>query len=45
MQPLAPANGAPLDAIRDPLLCDKVHEQEILGVRKARAFEGLTNKS
>jgi protein-serine/threonine kinase len=45
VQPLAPANGAPPDATRDPLLCDKVHEQEVLGVRKARTFAGFTHKS
>jgi hypothetical protein len=33
VQPLAPADGAPPDATRDSLLCDKVHEHEILGVR------------
>jgi len=27
VQPLAPANGAPLGATRDPLLRDKAHEQ------------------
>jgi protein-serine/threonine kinase len=45
VQPLAPANGAPLDATRDPLLRDKVHGQEILDVRKALAFAGFTHKS
>ena len=44
-QPLAPANGAPADATRDPLLRDKVHGQEILDVRKALAFAGFTHKS
>ena len=44
-QPLAPANGAPPDATRDPLLRDKVHGQEILDVRKALAFAGFTHKS
>ncbi|KAH9978983.1 kinase-like domain-containing protein [Lactifluus volemus] len=44
-EPLAPANGAPLDATRDPLLRDKVHGQEILDVRKALAFAGFTHKS
>ncbi|KAI0000573.1 kinase-like protein [Russula vinacea] len=39
-EPLAPANGAPPDATRDPLLRDKVHGQEILDVRKALAFAG-----
>lgn len=45
VQPLAPANGAPPDATRDPLLRDKVHGQEILDVRKALAFAGFTHKS
>ncbi|KAI9511137.1 hypothetical protein F5148DRAFT_975586 [Russula earlei] len=44
-EPLAPANGAPADATRDPLLRDKVHGQEILDVRKAFAFAGFTHKS
>ena len=44
-QPLAPANGAPADATRDPILRDKVHGQEILDVRKALAFAGFTHKS
>ncbi|KZT26729.1 kinase-like protein [Neolentinus lepideus HHB14362 ss-1] len=44
-EPLAPANGAPADATRDPLLRDKVHGQEILEVRKALAFAGFTHKS
>ncbi|KAI0256317.1 hypothetical protein BJV78DRAFT_455348 [Lactifluus subvellereus] len=44
-EPLAPANGAPPDATRDPLLRDKVHGQEILDVRKALAFAGFTHKS
>ncbi|KAN0130832.1 kinase-like protein [Lactarius tabidus] len=44
-EPLAPANGAPPDATRDPLLRDKVHGQEILDVRKALAFAGFTYKS
>jgi len=44
-EPLAPANGAPPDATRDPLLGDKVHGQEILDVRKALAFAGFTHKS
>jgi hypothetical protein len=43
--PLAPANGAPPDATRDPLLRDKVHGQEILHVRKALAFAGFAHKS
>ena len=45
LQPLAPANGAPADATRDPLLRDKVHGEEILKVRKALAFAGFTHKS
>lgn len=45
VQPLAPANGAPADATRDPLLRDRVHGQEILEVRKALAFAGFTHKS
>jgi serine/threonine protein kinase len=44
-EPLAPANGAPADATRDPLLRDKVHGEEILKVRKALAFAGFTHKS
>ncbi|KAK7035458.1 hypothetical protein VNI00_011751 [Paramarasmius palmivorus] len=44
-EPLAPANGAPPDATRDPMLRDKVHGQEILDVRKALAFAGFTHKS
>ncbi|KAF9263382.1 kinase-like protein [Marasmius fiardii PR-910] len=44
-EPLAPANGAPPDATRDPMLKDKVHGQEILAVRKALAFAGFTHKS
>ncbi|KAI0051243.1 kinase-like protein [Auriscalpium vulgare] len=44
-EPLAPANGAPADATRDPLLRDKVHGAEILDVRKALAFAGFTHKS
>ncbi|KAF8475329.1 hypothetical protein DFH94DRAFT_120335 [Russula ochroleuca] len=35
----------PPDTIRDSLLCDKVHGQEILDVRKALAFVGFTHKS
>ena len=42
---MAPANGAPADATRDPLLRDKVHGEEILNVRKALAFAGFTHKS
>ncbi|KAI0035879.1 kinase-like protein [Vararia minispora EC-137] len=44
-EPLAPANGAPPDATRDPLLRDAVHGEEILRVRKALAFAGFTHKS
>lgn len=44
-QPLAPANGAPADATRDPMLRDKVHGAEILDVRKALAFAGFTHRS
>ncbi|KAF7792401.1 hypothetical protein EIP86_003438 [Pleurotus ostreatoroseus] len=44
-EPLAPANGAPADATRDPVLRDKVHGNEILEVRKALAFAGFTHKS
>ncbi|KAI0785612.1 kinase-like protein [Abortiporus biennis] len=44
-EPLAPANGAPADATRDPLLRDKVHGDELLEVRKALAFAGFTHKS
>ncbi len=44
-QPLAPANGVPADATRDPILRDKVHGEEILNVRKAYAFAGFTHKS
>ena len=44
-QPLAPANGVPADATRDPVLKDKVHGEEILNVRKAYAFAGFTHKS
>ncbi|EJD03128.1 kinase-like protein [Fomitiporia mediterranea MF3/22] len=44
-EPLAPANGAPPDATKDPLLRDKVHGAEILNVRKALAFAGFTHKS
>lgn len=45
IQPLAPANGAPPDATKDPLLRDKIHGEEILNVRKALAFAGFTHKS
>lgn len=44
-EPLAPANGVPADATRDPVLRDKVHGAEILDVRKAYAFAGFTHKS
>ncbi|KAJ7217795.1 kinase-like protein [Mycena pura] len=44
-EPLAPANGQPADATRDPLLRHKVHGAEILDVRKALAFAGFTHKS
>ncbi|PPQ77220.1 hypothetical protein CVT25_011066 [Psilocybe cyanescens] len=44
-EPLAPANGAPPDATRDPLLRHKVHGAEIMDVRKALAFAGFTHKS
>ncbi|KIL65992.1 hypothetical protein M378DRAFT_23793 [Amanita muscaria Koide BX008] len=44
-EPLAPANGVPADATRDPVLRDKVHGEEILNVRKAYAFAGFTHKS
>jgi len=44
-EPLAPANGAPVEATKDPLLRDKVHGAEILDVRKALAFAGFTHKS
>jgi protein-serine/threonine kinase len=45
LQPLAPANGAPADATRDPLLRDKVHGKTVLEVRKAYAFAGFTHKA
>lgn len=44
-EPLAPANGAPADATKDPMLKDKIHGAEILEVRKALAFAGFTHKS
>ncbi len=44
-QPLEPANGAPADATRDPLLRHETHGQEIMDVRKALAFAGFTHKS
>lgn len=42
---MAPANGAPADATKDPLLKHKEHGREILEVRKALAFAGFTHKS
>ena len=42
---MAPANGAPADATKDPLLRDKVHGEQILNMRKALAFAGFTHKS
>ncbi|KAF9051116.1 kinase-like protein [Hymenopellis radicata] len=42
---LEPANGAPADATRDPLLRHETHGQEIMDVRKALAFAGFTHKS
>ncbi|ELU42956.1 AGC/NDR protein kinase [Rhizoctonia solani AG-1 IA] len=45
IQPLAPANGAPPDATRDPMLRHKVHGAHILETRKAFAFAGFTHKS
>ncbi|KAF8070658.1 kinase-like domain-containing protein [Lyophyllum atratum] len=44
-EPLAPANGAPADATRDPMLRDKIYGAEILDSRKALAFAGFTHKS
>ena len=44
-QPLAPANGAPPEATRDPLLRHKIHGAEVMDVRKALAFAGFTHKS
>lgn len=44
-EPLAPANGAPVDATKDPLLRDKKHGTDILNMRKALAFAGFTHKS
>ncbi|KAF4620429.1 hypothetical protein D9613_000392 [Agrocybe pediades] len=44
-EPLAPANGAPPDATKDPLLRHKLHGAEIMDVRKALAFAGFTHKS
>ncbi|KAJ1305684.1 hypothetical protein OPQ81_010422 [Rhizoctonia solani] len=44
-EPLAPANGAPPDATRDPMLRHKVHGAHILETRKAYAFAGFTHKS
>lgn len=42
---MAPANGAPADATKDPLLRDKQHGAEIMDVRKALAFAGFTHRS
>lgn len=44
-EPLAPANGAPADATKDPLLLNQKYGAEILDVRKALAFAGFTHKS
>ncbi|KAG8726113.1 hypothetical protein FRC11_000820 [Ceratobasidium sp. 423] len=44
-EPLAPANGAPPDATRDPMLQHKVHRAHILETRKAYAFAGFMHKS
>ncbi|KAI9572151.1 kinase-like domain-containing protein [Boletus coccyginus] len=44
-EPLAPANGVPANATKDPLLRNEVHGEEILNVRKALAFAGFTHKS
>jgi len=44
-EPLAPANGVPANATKDPLLRDEIHGEEILNVRKALAFAGFTHKS
>ncbi|KAF8628866.1 hypothetical protein AX15_003656 [Amanita polypyramis BW_CC] len=44
-EPLAPANGVPADATRDPILRNRTHGEEILNVRKAYAFAGFTHKS
>jgi protein-serine/threonine kinase len=44
-KPLAPANGAPADATKDPLLLNQKYGAEILDVRKALAFAGFTHKS
>ncbi|KAH0827531.1 hypothetical protein J3R83DRAFT_4250 [Lanmaoa asiatica] len=43
--PLAPANGVPANATKDPLLRHELHGEEILNVRKALAFAGFTHKS
>jgi len=45
LQPLAPANGAPADATRDPMLLDERHGAKIMNSRKALAFAGFTHKS
>ncbi|KAF9517664.1 hypothetical protein BS47DRAFT_1371293 [Hydnum rufescens UP504] len=42
---LAPANGAPPDATKDPVLRDKLHGADILDTRKQLAFAGFTHKS
>lgn len=42
---MAPANGVPANATKDPLLRDEIHGEEILNVRKALAFAGFTHKS
>jgi len=42
---LAPANGAPPDATKDPVLRDKLHGADILDTRKQLAFVGFTHKS
>ncbi|CAE6478552.1 unnamed protein product [Rhizoctonia solani] len=44
-EPLAPANGAPADATKDPMLRHKVHGAHVLETRKAFAFAGFTHKS
>jgi len=44
-EPLAPANGAPPDATRDPILKDKVHGEHILSIRKDLAFAGFTHRA
>ena len=44
-QTLAPANGAPPDATKDPVLRDNRHGADILNARKQLAFAGFTHKS